>query len=626
MPSLNRNLGQLLCTLGLVFPGISLVYPRGNTSTNDGSFLEPAPISRPVFRYWLPDASVDADIVSGDIDAAVHVGAGGVEFLPFFEYGGQIGGMPVGANWSTYDFGTVPFRKLLSAALDAHEKNGLRMDVPLGPDQGQGVPASPDDEGLQWDLVPFNATVPADGVYASEIPGWGTGELVALVSALVLSNTTITQEAGSIAGLTNISYEELILSSGSLTEQTESVSANGVANLAFPAAFNGSHYRIFSFYQTLSHNKNLQFNSTVHNSIFDDGSYVVDHFSTAGAQTVANSWEEYILQDGVKEQLQRVGRYLWEDSLEILSNVSWSRSIPQRFQDLNGYSIKPVLPLLVFEENSVSSTNTDPGPFNCLLDTETKGLEHVNAFRRTLSESYKEYLAALKSWTNDLGLELSAQPAYGLPMDMQDSIPSLDAPECESLSFRDLIDGYRQFAGPAHLAGKDIISNELGAVAGAAYHYHMPELLFSANRGFAAGVNRYVIHGQSYSGPYFSTWPGHTPFDYLFSEPWSYRQPVWDHGMRESIDYISRFQYVQQAGTPKVDVAIYNKESATTMNRTMQSYRTASSPPTARHGKPFVVDSTSNVSLNAISSIQKLADAALPVVFVGGNPNLYPDG
>lgn len=157
--------------------------------------------------------------------------------------------------------------------------------------------------------VPFNATVPDDGVYTGEIPGWGTGELVALVSALVLSKTTVTQEVGSIAGMTNITYEELILSSGSLTEQTESLSADGVADLTFPTVSNGSHYRVFSFYQTLSHNKNLQFNSTVHNSIFDDGSYVVDHFSAAGAQTVANFWEEYILQDGVKAQLQRVGRY-----------------------------------------------------------------------------------------------------------------------------------------------------------------------------------------------------------------------------------------------------------------------------------------------------------------------------
>lgn len=32
------------------------------------------------------------------------------------------------------------------------------------------------------------------------------------------------------------------------------------------------------------------------------------------------------------------------------------------------------------------------------------------------------------------------------------------------------------------------------------------------------------------------------------------------------------------------------------------------------------------MSLSAIASIQRLADAGLPIVFVGGNPNLYPDG
>jgi hypothetical protein len=39
------------------------------------------------------------------------------------------------------------------AALEAHKEAGLVMDFPLGPNQGQGVPADPSDEGLQWDLV-----------------------------------------------------------------------------------------------------------------------------------------------------------------------------------------------------------------------------------------------------------------------------------------------------------------------------------------------------------------------------------------------------------------------------------------------------------------------------------------
>ena len=250
-----------------------------------------------------------------------------------------------------------------------------------------------------------------------------------------------------------------------------------------------------------------------------------------------------------------------------MSNISWSRSIPTRFQDAFGYSIRPYLPLLAFQQNNLGVQPTEPGPFHCILDTEDHGIGYVNDFRATLVAGYQEYLRTLKRWVNDeLGIQLSVQPAYGLPMDMEATIPEVDAPECESLTFLDLIDSYRQFSGPAELTGKRVISNELGAVRGSGFRYRIPELLFSANRGFAGGVNQYVIHGQIYTGEYYqTTWPGHTPFNYLFSEPWSGRQPVWDYGLKEALDYISRVQYLQQQGVSKVDVAIYNKESATTI-------------------------------------------------------------
>lgn len=120
---------------------------------DSGSFANPGANVRPRFRYWLPDASVDAHTVAADIAAAGSIGAGGIELLPFFEYGGELGSMPAGADWATYNFGTVPFRNIFAAALTAHEQNGLVMDFSLGPNQGQGVPASPENPGLQWDLV-----------------------------------------------------------------------------------------------------------------------------------------------------------------------------------------------------------------------------------------------------------------------------------------------------------------------------------------------------------------------------------------------------------------------------------------------------------------------------------------
>lgn len=126
---------------------------RTATPISAGSFANPGANVRPRFRYWLPDASVDAHTVAADIAAAGSIGAGGIELVPFFEYGGELGSMPAGADWATNDFGTVPFRDIFAAALTAHEENGLVMDFALGPNQGQGVPASPDNPGLQWDLV-----------------------------------------------------------------------------------------------------------------------------------------------------------------------------------------------------------------------------------------------------------------------------------------------------------------------------------------------------------------------------------------------------------------------------------------------------------------------------------------
>ncbi|RYP50580.1 hypothetical protein DL768_003925 [Monosporascus sp. mg162] len=560
--------------LGLAFTASTWASPcPGSRETFDlDAYKTPESKVRPRFRYWLPDASVDENVVMADIASASSVGAGGVEFLPFYEYGGALG-VPTGVDWSSYNFGTPPFRKIFKAALRAHEQNGLVMDFALGPNQGQGVPARADDDGLQWDLVPFTAYVQPGTSFDGVIPGWGTGQLVSLVSAIVTSNKTVTIRAFNQVQYVNKTYDEYTLSSGSLIEQTSHVhQSSGRVRLPFPPVVNGSHYRLFSFYEKPSLHKNLVVPSQAARTVFDNGSFVVDHFDAKGANVVAKFWEEHILKEGIPDLLAKVGNYAWEDSVEITSNVSWSRSLPARFEKAFGYNLKPYLPLLTFQQNNLLIQAVDPGPFLCFLDSPDKGAGYVNDFRAALALGYRDYLDALTKWSHRvLRKQVSVQLAYGLPIDMQASIPAVDTPECESLTFRDSIDSYRQFSGPAYLVGKRVVSNELGAVGGFGYRYLIPDLLFSANRGFAGGVNQYVIHGQTYTGNWTGTsWPGHTPFNYLVSELWSWKQPAWDHGLREALDYMARMQYQLQIGIPKLDVAIYNKESATTF-RTVYS-------------------------------------------------------
>lgn len=133
----------------------------------------------------------------------------------------------------------------------------------------------------------------------------------------------------------------------------------------------------------------------------------------------------------------------------------------------------------------------------------------------------------------------------------------MQVPEVESLGFKESIDLYRQFTGAAHLAGRNVISTEIGAISGGAYSLRVPKLKNLFDQSYAAGVNKMVVHGYAYSGEYVkTTWPGYTPFQYAYTEMWNQRQPAWQH-LDDLFTYSARNSLMMRSGTPKVDVALY---------------------------------------------------------------------
>lgn len=68
---------------------------------------------------------------------------------------------------------------------------------------------------------------------------------------------------------------------------------------------------LLAFYQFLNHDKNLEISTNVSGSIFDNGSYVVDHFNPRGAKVVTKFWEQHLLKGEAKELLMKVGNYGW---------------------------------------------------------------------------------------------------------------------------------------------------------------------------------------------------------------------------------------------------------------------------------------------------------------------------
>lgn len=101
-------------------------------------------------------------------------------------------------------------------------------------------------------------------------------------------------------------YTTLVLKHDTLTEVTAHVSSSGVLNQQFPTAGNAS-YIIFAFYQRQTLAKILDPEKPNPKTIFDNGSYLVDHYSGRGAQTVTKFWEQSVLTNGVRELLSQVG-------------------------------------------------------------------------------------------------------------------------------------------------------------------------------------------------------------------------------------------------------------------------------------------------------------------------------
>ncbi|KAJ4245748.1 hypothetical protein NW762_013872 [Fusarium torreyae] len=651
--SLHSSPNPCLATLIIADDGSGQNTQR---SRDKGSFANPPSRDRPRSRYWLPDASVDPKVVEQDILRAGSIGAGGVEFLPFYNYGGGLGPPPPGVDWTKYGFGTPAHLKILNASLDAHAKGGLAMDFALGPNQGQGVPAEPDNEGLQWDLITFSQPVPPKGLFKGKLPGWGTGRLVSAVSGLVLSTKNITETQVGVQGPKRFTYEQLIIRHDTLNDITSKVdSKTGAFSINLHQSPATTRYRVFAFYERKTENKNLVFKSDSNATIWDRGSYAVDHFSKRGAKVITDFWDKYILSDpSIKEKLRSVGNYGWEDSLELRSQVSWSPTLPARFRAKFGYHIRKYLPLIAFGNNNVNIQSDDPGSLHAFLDTNDRGAGFVNDYRAVLAEGYIEYLQTLKQWLRvTLDVSLSVQPAYNLPMDMISVVPYVDVPESESLQAHNNIDAYRTFTGAANLAGRRIISNELGAEFDRAFSLTIPELVQMANRGFAGGLNQFVIHGQSYTGDYPSTtWPGNVPFRYLVSDPYSNKRPDWDHGLNEAIGYIGRVQHVQRQGLPRVDIAVLQKKSVTDPNFATfyegkdlvaagwtfnylssdnfdlkQAFvRDRILAPEGPSYQALVVPGISNLTLGAVNHLSNYAKRGLPIIISGGTPDYYPNG
>ncbi|KAJ9102326.1 hypothetical protein QFC21_002726 [Naganishia friedmannii] len=630
-------------------------------SFNATRFQNPDPVDRPRFRYWVPSGNIDPEVVSYDVQQMAEKGFGGAEFLDLVGYGSN----DTESDPAMYAWQSDASKRAMQAFYITSAELGLKADFPQGPNQGAGVPfRSADDAGTNTELArgtvlvrqgsTYNLSAPRPLAIASMEVNRET--LVAIVTVKVASSQRVDNVTTVPSSVLGDSAIKLDVSSA----KSHTVPADTTAFLNFIA--HDGDYLLFTFWERavghIAAYGGFAGSQPDNNNTWT--TYQVDHWSATGALAVIDSLKKNFEPTLGEYWNASVGKYLWEDSLEIPTDaLPWTPGMIGRIQKDRGVQIEKYLPFL-YANVSTHTLGSHYAPWAGSLFEATSDLDN-HILNQQLTTGYTEYVGTLAKFAHSVGLEYSCQPGYGMPLDIQAAWPLIDTPEIESLFFVNNITAYRYATGAQHLSKKKVLSSEIGAVALQAYQIKWPALLTSAHTSFAGGINQFVWHGYAYSGAYgsFPKTPGWEAWFYLFSEAHGPRQPSWEHVRPIMIivprDSLARTQYVLTLGQPCVDLAFYRltydddnfdptyAPSHAPINELIGEgftyeyvspalFNLSTSVVEDGHLSPvggpgysaLIFDNVTEVTMNGIKKAMSFAQAGLPVIFVGRLPSASP--
>lgn len=630
---------------GSVTPGAPTLTPA--------TFAEPPTAVRPMYRYWMPLAYTEDDVLRAELRDIAAAGAGGVEIAPFVVPGA---GNQSNAFLAEYGWGTPTWAHKIEVITDEAAELGLSVDQSLGPQYPPTVPSlnSFNQPEVEQQLIygrEFHApgdsrsgalpspttTIPSvstqlcgaaaagdELVRVRNLGGFAPGDLITVGSGPTAEEVTVTSigdrladcaELG-VSGVANVHATDetvrnvarttrlrtlvaqcadacdssgagqVLLDPSSVVDVTDDV-IDGALSYGFPAG-NGNPWVLIDFQQAPSGLIAQRGGYTP-----TQPNYVVDHLSRGGVRIQADFWDEHILTDAVRANLDRIGRgAFFEDSLELGSAQKWTWEFLEEFEERRGYDLTLLLPALAGA--GIQGTGAPAFEF-----AEVGGQVRED-YRQTMSDLFvDEYVAPMQEWAAGHGLDFRVQP-YGIPISSGAAAAATGIAEGESLNFGSpnplgAEQDYRVLSGGAHLAGKDLVSTECCAVFQGGYRSsaagpnvggqfgqggdgtqvggrYSQGLLDSIHKAYAGGVNQLVWHGYAYrdapkgvgtSGRDGGTWPGYQPWDIFgvvnVNDVFGPRQASWaDYA--EINDSLARTQLVLRQGRSTVDLGVYYED------------------------------------------------------------------
>ena len=130
-------------------------------------FISPSGLPRPTFRYWVPDADVEDDVLYADLKEIKAAGWDGVEVICLENYGIE----PAIVDPAIYDYGGPLWRQRFNTMLRAAQDLHMTVDFALGPTQGASIPIlDPNSPGMNTELVYGQANLTAGQLFDGPLP------------------------------------------------------------------------------------------------------------------------------------------------------------------------------------------------------------------------------------------------------------------------------------------------------------------------------------------------------------------------------------------------------------------------------------------------------------------------
>ena len=483
----HRRLASVTVALLVGLTGC-VAAPRNATLLTIESFRNPPASVRPLYRWWLPLAAVEADELRRELDQMAEAGAGGVE-VAAMPVPGDIG--RDSAFLQEYGFGTPRWTATLETIFEKARERNLRVDMMVGPLWPTAMPSvsTLNDPAAQQKLVAGYAQVAPGMSWATALPlpdkdlpsvktslcapvqagekranvrsiaGLAVGDVITFGNGDDADRTAISaltrqrpgQCGATVALATPASRDHpvdspvvdeakrtlvAVLAAQCLTAECPVVKGKRMLDPASVKDLTRQIGRDGVLRWTAPAGAApwylMAFYQTADGQKLDYMSattpnYVIDHVGKDGARAVADFYDKSVLTPKLRALIRNsAGSALFEDSYEPDEGLKWTWSFAREFARRRGYSITRALPVLV---------NAGVGARSGAFDFPDVGERLREDYRQTWSDLYGDnHMRPYKAWANRLGMKARLQVEGG-PMEVGDLAALADIPEGENRNF-----------------------------------------------------------------------------------------------------------------------------------------------------------------------------------------------